>query len=53
MNDNKNIRDNRDSAKIDLNDASEVAYVQQQFPRLNREQVLELLKPKGRRGKQC
>ena len=47
MSDNKEIRDNRDSSKIDINDPSEVEYVHQQFPNLRHEQIVEAVKSKG------
>lgn len=47
MPDNKNIRDKRDSSKIDANDPSEVEYVHKQFPGLTHEQVLEAIRSKG------
>ena len=47
MSDNKNIMDQRDSKKIDLNDPSEVEYVHQQFPYLKHEQIREAIKAKG------
>ena len=47
MADNKNIRDRRDSSKIDANDPAEVEYVHQQFPHLQHAEVLEAIKSKG------
>lgn len=47
MADNKNITGQRDSAKIDINDASEVEYVHQQFPNLAHTQIVEAIKEKG------
>ncbi len=47
MSDNKNVRDGRDSAKIDIKDASEVEYVHQQFPNLAHDQIVEAIKQKG------
>jgi len=51
MSDKKNTRDGRDSSKIDLNDASEVEYVHQQFPGLSHQQVLKAIKEKVLHGK--
>jgi len=45
--DNKNVRDGRDSSKIDANDPSEVEYVHKQFPKLSHEEVLKAIKQKG------
>src|SRR4051812_44334605 len=39
MPDNKTIRDGRDRSKIDINDASEVEFVHQQFPHLSHEDI--------------
>ena len=47
MSDNKNVRDGRDSSKIDVNDPSEVEYVHQQFPNLKHSQIVDAIKEKG------
>jgi len=47
MSDNKNVRDGRDSSKIDSNDPSEIEYVHKQFPNLSHQQILEAIKEKG------
>ncbi len=47
MSDNKNIHDNRDRSKIDINDPSEVEYVHQQFPGLKHDQIVQAIKEKG------
>lgn len=47
MSDNKNVRDGRDNAKIDINDPSEVEYVHRQFPNLAHDQIIEAIKQKG------
>ena len=47
MSDNKSVQDGRDRSKIDINDASEVEYVHQQFPNLSHSQVVDAIKQKG------
>jgi hypothetical protein len=47
MSDNKTIRDGRDRSKIDINDASEVEFVHQQFPHLSHEDIVAAIKEKG------
>lgn len=47
MSDNKNSIDKRDRNKVDINDASEVEYVHQQFPNLSHQQVLDAIKTHG------
>ena len=47
MPDNKNIKDRRDSTRIDANDASEVEYVHEQFPNLTHQQVKDAIIEKG------
>jgi hypothetical protein len=45
--DNKKMTDQRDRSKIDINDASEVEFVHQQFPNLQHSQIVEAIKEKG------
>ena len=47
MSDNKTVQDKRDSSKIDINDASEVEYVHQQFPSMKHADIVEAIKAKG------
>ena len=47
MADSKNLRDQRDASKIDLNDPSEVEYVHRQFPKLDHSQIVAAIKEKG------
>ncbi|MEO6547704.1 MAG: DUF3606 domain-containing protein [Ferruginibacter sp.] len=47
MADNKNISDNRDNNKIDVNDPSEVEYVHQQFPNLKHSDIVDAIRLKG------
>lgn len=47
MSDDKNTRDGRDRSKVDINDSSEVEKVQQQFPNIQREQIIEAIKSAG------
>lgn len=47
MGDNKNITDNRDKNKIDLNDPSEVEYVHQKFPQMKHEEIVNAIKEYG------
>ncbi|MDB5278602.1 MAG: hypothetical protein JWR61_3557 [Ferruginibacter sp.] len=47
MADKKNLVDGRDDTKIDINDASEVEYVHQQFPNMSHQQIVEAIKTKG------
>ena len=47
MADNKNATDGRDRTKIDVNDASEVEFVHEQFPQFSHQQIVEAIKLKG------
>ncbi len=47
MADDKNVRDGRDRAKIDLNDPSEVEYIHQQFPGMSHQQIVDAIEAKG------
>ena len=47
MSDNKSNTSQQDRVRIDINDASEVEYVHQQFPELEHEQVVEGIRAAG------
>jgi len=47
MSDNKTKRDNRDRAKVDSKDASEVEYLHSQFPQLTHQAITGAIRAAG------
>ncbi len=47
MADSKNIRDGRDRSKVDINDPSEIKKVQQKFPEVAQEQIMNAIRKAG------
>ena len=47
MSDDKSKTTKQDRIRVDVNDSSEIEYLQQQFPSFSREQIVEIIKQKG------